>query len=78
MLGHIEHHIEASGRMEVPAGPSGKRRRSDKRKGRVVAETPVPGLSVNKVTRRHDLRPHRLISWRGLATDGKRTVPVLA
>lgn len=76
--GHIEHHIEELCRMEVMVGPSGKRRWSDEFKGRVVAETLVPGVTVNEVARRHDLRPNHLSSWRRLAKDGKLPVPDLA
>lgn len=76
--GHIEHHMEELCRMEVMIGPSGKRRWSDEFKGRVVAETLVPGVTVNEVARRHDLRPNHLSSWRRLAKDGKLPVPDLA
>ena len=78
MVGHIEHHLEDIGRMEVMVGPSGKRNWSDAFKGRVVAETLVPGVTVNEVAWRHDLRPNHLSSWRRLAKDGKLVVPDLA
>ena len=78
MVGHIEHHMEGTGRMEVMVGPSGKRRWSDAFKGRVVAETLVPGVTVNEVARRHDLRANHLSTWRRLAKDGKLVVPDLA
>ena len=78
LVGHMEHHMEDTGRMEVMVGPSGKRNWSDAFKGRVVAETLVPGVTVNEVARRHDLRPNHLSSWRRLAKDGKLVVPNLA
>lgn len=78
LVGHIEHHMDEICRMEVMVGPSGKRRWSDEFKGQVVAETLVPGVTVNEVARRHDLRPNHLSSWRRLAKDGKLPVPALA
>lgn len=76
--GHIEHHMEDISRLEVLVDPTGKRRWSDEFKGRIVAETLVPGVSVNEVARRYDLRANHLSTWRRLAKDGKLPVPELA
>lgn len=53
LVGRIEHHMKGIDRMEVMIGPSGKRNWSDAFKGWVVAETLVPGVTVNEVARRH-------------------------
>lgn len=74
---HRERYLESVSRVEVLAGPSGKRHWSDALKGRIVAETLVPGVTVNEVARRHDMRANHLSSWRGLAKAGKLVVPDL-
>ena len=75
---HRERHLEPVSRMEVLAGPSGKRHWSDALKGRIVAETLVPGVTVHEVARRYDMRANPLSSWRGLARAGKLVVPDFA
>ena len=75
---HRERNTEAVGFVELLAAPSAKRRWSDGAKGRMVAETLVPGVTVNEVARRHGLKANHLSSWRTLARQGKLVVPEMA
>ena len=75
---HREHHLESINRMEVLAGPTGKRRWSDAMKGRIISESLVPGVTVRSVAERYGLKPNHLSSWRGLARAGKLVVPDFA
>ena len=75
---HREHHLESVSRMEVLAGPTGKRRWSDAMKGRIISESLVSGVTVQSVAEQYGLRPNHLSSWRGLARTGKLAVPDFA
>ena len=72
---HRERNMEAVGFVELLAAPAAKRRWSDDAKGRMVAETLVPGVTVNEVARRHGVKANHLSSWRTLARMGKLVVP---
>ena len=78
MVVHRERSMEAVGFVELLAAPAAKRRWSDVAKGRMVAETLVPGVTVNEVARRHGLKANHLSSWRALARQGKLVVPEVA
>ena len=75
---HRERSMEAIGFVELLAAPAAKRRWSDEAKGRMVAETLVPGVTVNEVARRHGVKANHLSSWRTLARMGKLVVPEVA
>ncbi len=57
---HRERSMEAVGFVELLAAPAAKRRWSDEAKGRMVAETVVPGVTVNEVARRHGVKANHL------------------
>ena len=75
---HRERSMEAVGFVELLAAPGAKRRWSDEAKGRMVAETLVPGVTVTEVARRHGVKANHLSSWRTLARKGKLVVPEVA
>ena len=78
--GKVDVHLDVSssgyaGRLEVLEGPTGRKRRSDGEKTRIVAESLVPGVRVAEVARRHGVTRWQVYDWRRRVRDGRLALP---
>lgn len=74
---HRELHMESVCGYEILPRDTGMRRWPNEVKGQLVAETYLPGVTVNEVARRVGMKPNHLSAWRRLAREGKLVVPDL-
>lgn len=65
--------MDTSGRTIVDEAPKRvtRRRRSTEEKRRIVEETLLPGASVSRVARRHDVNANQVFHWRQKYREGR-------
>ena len=73
-------HLDGSGsvgvsRLEVIEGPTGRRWRTKAERGRIAAESLVPGAKVSDVARRHGTTRWQVYDWRKKLRTGQLVVP---
>ena len=78
--GKMDAHLDVpingfAGRLEVIAGPTGRRQRSQADKARIVAESLLPGVRVAEVARRHDVTRWQVYDWRKQFRSGRLALP---
>jgi transposase len=57
--------------LQVEIQGTKKRRRSVRERREIVAETLLPGASVSRVARRHDVNANQVFQWRRLYREGR-------
>jgi transposase len=64
-----------AGRIDVVAGPTGRRRWPEDVKAEIVLETYRDGLSVADIARKHAIAPSQLYGWRRAARERLLPLP---
>jgi transposase len=62
-------------RVEGFVGSGRRRAWTTDQKGRIVAESYVPGAVISEIARRHELRPQQVFCWRHEAKKGLLALP---
>ena len=77
MVVQNELHLSYDVAGEIVYDSLGRRRWPDEFKGRLVAQSFLPGVSVREIAERVGVRPNHLSYWRRLAREGKLVLPDL-
>jgi len=77
MVVRNELHLSYDVAGEIVYDSLGRRRWPDEFKGRLVAQSFLPGVSVREIAERVGVRPNHLSYWRRLAREGKLVLPDL-
>ncbi|MEP4258467.1 MAG: transposase [Rhizobiaceae bacterium] len=77
MVVQTELHLSYDVAGEIVYDSLGRRRWPDEFKGRLVAQSFLPGVSVREIAERVGVRPNHLSYWRRLAREGKLVLPDL-
>ena len=64
-----------AGRLEVVEGRTGRKRRSDAEKVRIVAESLLPGARISDVARKHGATRWQVYDWRKRVRNGRLVPP---
>lgn len=62
-------------RLDVIAGPSGRRQRTEAERARIAAESLIPGVRVTDIARKHGTTRWQVYSWRKKLRTGQLVVP---
>ena len=64
-----------AGRLDVIAGPTGRRRRTQAEKARVAAESLAPGAIISEIAQRYGVTRWQVYDWRRRFRTGRMTLP---
>lgn len=62
-------------RLDVIAGPSGRRQRTEAERARIAAESLIPGVRVTDIARKHGTTRWQVYNWRKKLRTGQLVVP---
>ena len=64
-----------AGRLDVIAGPTGRRRRTESERARIAAESLAPGAVVSEIAQRHGVTRWQVYDWRRRFRAGRMSLP---